>query len=253
MLKKKISLIISAILIITSVGCSNKPKDKVDDSQKPVVEESVDKKEDKPEDKDESKDKNTSTETEKPKEPTDTTKPTVTQPEAPKPETPKPQQPKPETPKPPAPKPEEKPAPKPETKPEIKPEEKAVATKDIADKLKEGLDLPSTMALDEERAKEAYGLDTNLLSEYTIYVAMMNVKSDEIAIFKVKDSKDIAKVKESIAKRQEQLTKTWQQYLPDQYEKVQNHIIIEKGNYVMYCISDNQEKAEEIFNSFFKK
>lgn len=242
MLRKKMLIILSTILIITSVGCGNKSKDtgSVNDNQN-VVEENIEKEDDdiKPED-------NPSTdETTKPKEPAESvTNPEITKPETSKPETPKPQPPKQETVKPPTPKPEEKPVPK--------PEEKSVATKDIADKIVKDLEFPATLEMAKEQATEFYALDTNLLSEYTIYQAMMNIRSDEVSIFKVKDKKDIEKIKESILKRQEQLTNIWKQYLPDQYEKVQNYIILEKGSYIMYCVSDNQEKAEEIFNNFFK-
>lgn len=243
MLRKKILIILSTILIITSVGCGNKSKDagNVNDNQS-VVEENIEKEDEdtKPED------NSTADETTKPEKPVESvTKPETSKPEVAKPETPKPQPPKQETVKPTAPKPEEKPTPK--------PEEKSVATKDIADKIVKDLEFPATLEMDEERAKEFYALDTTLVSEFAIYQAMMNVKSDEVSVFKVKDKKNIEKVKEGILKRQEQLTNVWKQYLPDQYEKVQNYIILEKDNYIMYCISDNQEKAEEIFNSFFSK
>lgn len=290
MLKKKVLLIISAILIITSVGCSNKSKEKntADSSKDVIVGQNTEKKdEDKEEgtadkkdneDKennlsgdnqdvvvDSNKDNTTTTEATKPKEPANSntgsgstvteTKPPVTKPEDPKPVTPKPEEVKPETPKPEeikpeVPKPEE---PKPETGNSGAVEEKVIPVKEIADKIKEEIKLGMMGTMDEDRAKEFYALDPGLVSEYVIYHAMINVRSDELAIFKIKDKKDIDKIKAGILKRQEMLNNIWKQYLPDQHEKVKNYVIVEKDNYIMYSISDNQEKAKEIFNSFFSK
>jgi hypothetical protein len=294
MLKRRILLIISAILIITSVGCSNKSKEKntADTGKDVVVDQNAEKKdegkeegtaekkenEDKEsnlsEDKkdvaeDSNKNNTTTAENTKPKVPTNSnngsgstvteTKPPVTKPESPKPETPKPEEAKPETPKPEEVKPE---TPKPdESKPESgnsgaveeKPEENSIAVKEIADKIMKDIRFGMVGTMGEDQAKEFYALDPSLVSEYMIFHAMINVRSDELAIFKVKDKKDIDKIKAGILKRQEMLNNIWKQYLPDQHEKVKNYVIVEKDNYIMYSISDNQEKAKEIFNSFFSK
>lgn len=289
MLKRRILLIISAILIITSVGCSNKSKEKntADTGKDVVVDQNAEKKDEgkeegtaekkENEDKennlsgdkqdvavDSNKDNTTGTEVAKPKEPANSntgsgstvteTKPPVIKPETPKPEEVKPETPKPEEVKPETPKPDES---KPESgnsgAVEEKPEEKSIAVKEIADKIMKEIRFGMVGTMGEDQAKEFYALDPSLVSEYVIYHAMINVRSDELAIFKVKDKKDIEKIKAGILKRQEMLNNIWKQYLPDQHEKVKNYIIIEKDNYIMYSISDNQEKAKEIFNSFFSK
>lgn len=254
MLKKQISLLLSLLIIATAVGCSKKEENKsvaanqeqqVTDQNKTdevkdkeQLEEGKEKSEkpqdssqnpSKPTDKNQSN-KKTETTT-KPKnngstksQSTNTTKPQT--PEAIKPN---------------------KPTPKPE-----KPAEVNVAVKDIGEKIMSQVQFAKMLSVSGERVKESYPFDEGMVSEYVVYQAMINVRSDELAIFKLKDKSNMANIEKAINTRLGQLDKIWGSYLPDQHEKVKNHIIVKKGNYIMFAISDNQQKVEEVFNSILK-
>lgn len=143
---------------------------------------------------------------------------------------------------------------KPETPKEPeKPTKQEPSVKEISDKILKEVKFSHVVVMNEELSKEFYPFDRNLVSEYIIYQAMINVRSDEIAVFKVKDASNIAEVEKGIQKRLDQLDKIWQSYLPDQYDKVKKHIILKKDNYILFSVSDDQKKVEEIFNSFFSK
>lgn len=124
-------------------------------------------------------------------------------------------------------------------------------TKSIADFWQSIVDeypneLPGTMELTDEDLQTVYGIDASKLEEYTAQLPLMNVHATEFFIAKVKDG-EMDAVKEGIASRLENVEQTWSQYLPDQYELVKNHQLVEEGNYILFVISD---KAEAIADSF---
>ncbi|WP_055665395.1 DUF4358 domain-containing protein [Desnuesiella massiliensis] len=258
MLKKIILLLISVFIMLAPAGCSKKDKGQtVDNSDKQVVEKNESK-----DDENKNKEEVNNSEAEKKEEVKkeeeknnneasdqnqSNNKPgNIAKPEPPKQTKPdennqsKPSNPgethKPETPK----------------EPE-KPAKQEPSVKEISDKILKEVKFSHVVAMNEELSKEFYPFDRNLVSEYIIYNAMINVKSDEVAVFKVKDASNISEVEKGIQKRVDQLEKIWQSYLQDQYDKVKKHVILKKDNYILFSVSDDQKKVEEIFNSFFSK
>ncbi len=80
---------------------------------------------------------------------------------------------------------------------------------------------------------------------------MMNVTTMEYSLFKVKDVKDVETVEAAIEKRAETIQKTFERYLPDQYENALNYYTKTEGKYVIFVIHEEVEKAEVIFESYF--
>lgn len=159
-----------------------------------------------------------------------TTKPTAT--------------PKPTTNPTPTPKPTVNPTPTPESKPETN----AVQStwNDISK-----LSLPNLTAMDDATLSAMYGINASDLEEYVCMMPLMGVHSTEFFIAKVKDGK-MDTVKAGIAKRQADLDAQWSQYLPEQYELVQNYKLVTNGNYVLFAVSEYANDAVTIFNSYTK-
>jgi hypothetical protein len=80
----------------------------------------------------------------------------------------------------------------------------------------------------------------------------MNVSAEEFFMAEVKEDK-MKDVEAGIAKRIESLKQTWEQYLPDQYELVKNAKTVKVGNYILFVVSENADKAEELFTQAFQK
>ena len=108
-----------------------------------------------------------------------------------------------------------------------------------------GFELPGYMELDEETLTAVYGLSSTELSDYSVRTPMMIVQATEFAVFEVKDGY-MDTVKSAVEKRLSDLTATWSQYLPDQYELVQNAKTYENGNIYVLIIS---EHADDILNT----
>lgn len=178
------------------------------------------------------------------KEPAATKKPTTTQ----KPESTK----KPEATKKPVPTKQPEPTKKPT--PTKAPETVTLpSATEMLSKILEKVEQPSLMDMDSDMIKDAYYMDMNLLSEFAVRAPMMNVKTNEIAIFKVKNVKDIDTVKTAIKKRAADIAKQFENYLQDQYENAKNYKIVTNGNHVMFIISESADDLEKEFGTFFKK
>lgn len=130
--------------------------------------------------------------------------------------------------------------------------ESKTPVKDMADQMLEKVEQPPLIELEKENVKNMYHLDPSLLEEYTIRMPMMNVKTNEMAILKVKNEKDLQVVKEALQQRAKDVQKLFETYLPDQYENAKNYKIMTKGNYVFFVISDKADVLVKEFNTFFE-
>lgn len=112
-------------------------------------------------------------------------------------------------------------------------------------------ELPGFMEVDltqEEQNPMAQFFNKENIEEGIVLQQMMNVKSDLIIVLKAKDETKVEDLKASLEKVKEGQVNTWSQYLPDQYEKVENNIIKSKDKYLIYITYNDSEKIETIFD-----
>ncbi|WP_025784012.1 DUF4358 domain-containing protein [Sporosarcina sp. D27] len=98
---------------------------------------------------------------------------------------------------------------------------------------------------------EKMKLDPELLANGTVIAALMNVNADEIIVLEAKDEKQVSELKTSLENELAAQVQTWEQYLPDQYEKVKNNKIVTKGKFLLYVTYTNPEAIEKAFNESF--
>lgn len=135
----------------------------------------------------------------------------------------------------------------------VEPVEPELTTNDMMDKMLEEVEQPMLMELQADQVQDVYNLDPELLEEYSIRIPMMSVKSNEIAILKVKNTEDVPEVEEAVKQRAETVKKQFETYLPDQYENAENYKLVTKGNYVLFVISAEADELVTIYDSFFTK
>lgn len=129
---------------------------------------------------------------------------------------------------------------------------KAPTAKEVYTKMTKGIEGPPLMAMDATFFKDAYGIDKKYLESYVVMTPLMNVHATEYAVFKVKNTKDIAKVKAGIKKRLKFVDGVWKQYLPNQYDLVKANKVIVQGKYVLFVISADQAKIVKNFKAIAK-
>lgn len=131
--------------------------------------------------------------------------------------------------------------------------ETKLSAKEMADKMIEEVEQPSLMELSAQEVKDVYNLDLDKIEDYSIRIPLMNIKTNEIAIIKVKDAVHVADVEAALTQRAENVMKQFEQYLPDQYEQAKNYKLVTKGNYVLLVISDKADELVKIYDSFFEQ
>lgn len=131
-------------------------------------------------------------------------------------------------------------------------EEVNVPVEEIGNKILEELEFGAMIELDDETLLQFYELDASILEEYDANIPMMNVTTQEYSVFKVKDEKDAETVKNAIDKRAEAVQKSFEQYLPDQYENAKNYYVDVNGKYLVFVIHTDVEEAKGIFQGYFK-
>lgn len=95
-------------------------------------------------------------------------------------------------------------------------------------------------------------LAPEILEEGQFLAPMMNVNSNEIIILKAKDKADVDSLKEALEREQDVQIGIWEQYLPDQYEKVKKNIIKTSGNYLLFVTADDASSIEALFDEKVK-
>ncbi|MEV5026851.1 DUF4358 domain-containing protein [Paenibacillus sp. LPE1-1-1.1] len=135
-------------------------------------------------------------------------------------------------------------------------EEQAVTTKttkEMVDGMLAKIEQPALIEMTGDMVKQMYDIDPALLEQYTIMSPMMNIKTNEMAVFKVKDAKDIAAVEDGIKKRAGDVQKMFETYLQDQYEIAKNYKLVTKGSYVFFVISEQADQFVSEFDTFFEQ
>lgn len=133
-----------------------------------------------------------------------------------------------------------------------KPTYKDVSVKNIDEKIKESVDISSMNVGDGEKLEKTYKIDVKDLEEFVLYTPSTNIKANEIAIMKVKDSSKIEDIQDKISERIDNQATNFKDYLPDEYYLIEKHVLKIKDNYILFVISEDAEAIEKIFDESFK-
>lgn len=134
---------------------------------------------------------------------------------------------------------------------EPEPVEPEVTANEMVEEMLAEVEQPMLMELPADQVLAIYNIDPQKLEDYAIRIPIMNVKTNEIAILKVKNTADIPEVEEAVKQRAENVKKTFETYLPDQYENAKNYQLITRGNYVLFVISEDADKLIKVYDRFF--
>ena len=131
--------------------------------------------------------------------------------------------------------------------------EPTLSANEMVNEMLSKIEQPMMMELTDEQVQDIYNIDPEKLADYAIRIPMMNVKSNEIAILKVKDVADVPAVEEAVKQRAATVQQQFETYLPDQYENAKNYKVVTKGNYVLFVISDQADELVTEYDRFFNE
>jgi len=95
-------------------------------------------------------------------------------------------------------------------------------------------------------------VEQDLIANGTALFAMMNVNADEIILLEAKTDEDVELLKAGLEKELAAQIQTWEQYLPEQFEKVKQNVIKTNGKFLIYITASNPEEIEQAFDKNFK-
>jgi len=108
----------------------------------------------------------------------------------------------------------------------------------------DGFTMPAE--LDDSILKDILGIDPEDVEEYTGYITMVNISTDNLIAIKAKEGK-VETVQKKLEERQDAQAKEFEKYLQDQYQKVTVGKVIVIGDYVFLatlCRMDEDPATE---------
>lgn len=124
------------------------------------------------------------------------------------------------------------------------------STAAIASSIIESFD-SDTMVDVTDRVESYYNFDVNVLEEYAVYVDGSGGFANEVAVLKVKDSTDLEAVNTAVDERIESQKRAFDGYNAKELKKIENNLVVTKGNYILFTVVDDTANAEKIFRDAF--
>ena len=121
--------------------------------------------------------------------------------------------------------------------------------KDVTASIISDFSSDSMTELSADRVNSYYDIDLKKLDDFSIYIEGSGGYADEVAIFKVKDNKDIEDIKASINDRIKNRLKDFDGYNSEELVKIKDNLVLVKGKYILFVISENNDKAKSTFNA----
>lgn len=130
--------------------------------------------------------------------------------------------------------------------------EKEVSIRTLAEELKTKIHYDGELSqIDKETAIDIYNLGEINIADCVVYMSK-GATAEEIAIFSTKNEVDSSKVEEALEYRVMEQKQSNQNFEPKDLKKLDEAVIEEEGNTVILCVSNENEKAEEIIDSMYQ-
>lgn len=95
-------------------------------------------------------------------------------------------------------------------------------------------------------------INTQNVSKAIMYLGN-GIYADSIGIFSHESESDAKTTLEAVTKFMEDFQNSFKDYIPKEADKIQNAVLIQKGKYVVFCVSSDYEKAREIIEGAFSE
>ncbi len=123
---------------------------------------------------------------------------------------------------------------------------------DLASKiLQSGAFADELIKVDSEMIMSDYNFTADEVEEFVSYQGS-GATSEEIVILKVKDKSNLNSIKDKINARIEERKEAFQSYLPKEVGKIDSSILRVEGNYIIFCVSNDSSKVNQIINDYVK-
>lgn len=104
------------------------------------------------------------------------------------------------------------------------------------------------VALDDSTILRRYPtLDLTKVESYQVYVSGSMGTAEELALFKAKSSDDMQHIRDAVDRRIEDLQISFEDYRPEEMSKIEDAVIVEKGDYLLFAIVPESTAIRGLF------
>ncbi len=122
----------------------------------------------------------------------------------------------------------------------------AASAEDVAANLRSGITYVDDLnTISADMIEKLYGISADKYSSAAVYVGGVST-AEEIACFDAVDETAASDILAACEKRIEDLKTQVESYNPDELPKLNTPVLLTKGNSVYMCLSNDNDKAEEI-------
>lgn len=120
-----------------------------------------------------------------------------------------------------------------------------VPVNDITQKIDSAIgDDGEMISVDEGYIEGSMKMDVSAFSEYTVKINGYGVNIDEYGVFKGADKNEAKEIENAVNSYLQMRVETWMtEYMPEEFPKLQEAEVETVGNYVMYAILSDEDKA----------
>lgn len=118
----------------------------------------------------------------------------------------------------------------------------------IADRLLNEIKYDDKLAEAEKESLDVIypGLPKDKIKAMKIYVSSSGGTSEEIAAFEAGDEETAKEIETKLKERVETQKTSFKNYVPEELKRLENALVIHKGNYVYLSVSGDPDKAKSI-------
>ena len=120
---------------------------------------------------------------------------------------------------------------------------------DVAQSVAGAIDLEGMEESTNQMFRKFYGLNAGDYEGVTLYAPASNMNAEELLIIKLQDSSQAEAVTQAINSRLETQMNSFEGYGVEQYDMLENHVLDVQGNFILYIVHPDAEKADQAFRS----
>lgn len=103
--------------------------------------------------------------------------------------------------------------------------------------------------VDAAMAAATYGIDEEKVQDCKVFLSS-GATASEVAVFAMKDEDGVNELLELINERLEERKASFADYAPDEVPKLENAVILNKDNYVVFAVLSDPQAAEDVIKKY---
>ena len=122
----------------------------------------------------------------------------------------------------------------------------------LADKLVSDVSFEDQLSkVDDDTALMLYGLTADQIASANVYVGS-GATAEEVAVIEGVDEDSAKVIEEQVRARVQSQLDDYKDYIPEEVPKLENPVIKKDGNFVILCVSGDNDTAESVIKEMMK-